>query len=430
MTVRPVSEHTSEAGRRRVGDPFTNLPGLDGLRGLAVVAVVAFHAGLGRMVGGFLGVSTFFTLSGFLVTGLLVRRSRHSPAIAFRPFWERRARRLLPASLATLAGIVLLFGPFVAILLVWFMQADKAAAFFDYAQPQSDHAAWLSPANLLYYPSSLARHSLPSAAFGLVTAAGLVWAAVRWRRPGARILLLYFLFGMAAVMLVNHPPNPRFIATFIPAAHVPVGLMIAGLIQRPGRRISLTTTAAALTALMVILIIGLPPVIARYRYLGSVLQAQVETSPLHNDVGEWVAGTLPPQASVFLINYWDQFSPPVLEWALAARAGALPPPVAGEVLEPATPARAAELRRTVERAGTTHVVVVEGGPWGSPFWPDYTAVFGDNLVEIGRESFRLPSYAAGDWLDHNALHAADWEAVKADSFQTIDVGIIVYEIRD
>src|SRR5690242_14970186 len=49
---------------------MSHLPGLDGLRGVAVVVVVAFHAGFEKMVGGYLGVSTFFTLSGFLITSL------------------------------------------------------------------------------------------------------------------------------------------------------------------------------------------------------------------------------------------------------------------------------------------------------------------------------------------------------------------------
>jgi peptidoglycan/LPS O-acetylase OafA/YrhL len=48
------------------------LPGLDGLRALAVLAVVAYHVGLGWTPGGLLGVGVFFTLSGYLITDLLV----------------------------------------------------------------------------------------------------------------------------------------------------------------------------------------------------------------------------------------------------------------------------------------------------------------------------------------------------------------------
>lgn len=83
-------------------DRLPHLPALDGFRGLAVVGVLAFHAGLGFAGGGFLGVSAFFTLSGFLITSLLLAEHRSTGRIDLRAFWARRARRLLPASFAAL----------------------------------------------------------------------------------------------------------------------------------------------------------------------------------------------------------------------------------------------------------------------------------------------------------------------------------------
>src|SRR4051794_29047202 len=86
-----------------------HLPGLDGLRGLAVIGVLLFHGGFAWAEGGFLGVSTFFTLSGFLITNLLVREYDRSSAIALGQFWVRRFRRLLPAALIAIAMIGLLW---------------------------------------------------------------------------------------------------------------------------------------------------------------------------------------------------------------------------------------------------------------------------------------------------------------------------------
>jgi len=77
-------------------------PALDGLRAVAVLAVIAYHAGLGPLGGGFLGVDAFFVLSGFLITSLLLTEYRQRRAIHLVGFWGRRARRLLPALLLML----------------------------------------------------------------------------------------------------------------------------------------------------------------------------------------------------------------------------------------------------------------------------------------------------------------------------------------
>ncbi len=82
-----------------------HLPGLDGLRGLAVIGVLLFHGGFAWAEGGFLGVSTFFTLSGFLITNLLVREFDGRHDIDLVRFWGRRFRRLMPAAIVTIAVI-------------------------------------------------------------------------------------------------------------------------------------------------------------------------------------------------------------------------------------------------------------------------------------------------------------------------------------
>lgn len=85
------------------------LHGLDGIRGLAVVAVVVFHLWPSVAPAGFIGVSVFFTLSGFVITrGLLAEHDR-TGTIALRSFWARRVRRLWPAASATLAAVVVVW---------------------------------------------------------------------------------------------------------------------------------------------------------------------------------------------------------------------------------------------------------------------------------------------------------------------------------
>jgi peptidoglycan/LPS O-acetylase OafA/YrhL len=78
---------------------------LDGARGLAVAGVLLFHGG--HLTGGYLGVDFFFTLSGFLITSLLLAEATNRGSVGLGGFWSRRARRLLPALVLLLVGVAL-----------------------------------------------------------------------------------------------------------------------------------------------------------------------------------------------------------------------------------------------------------------------------------------------------------------------------------
>ncbi|WP_196804183.1 acyltransferase [Marmoricola sp. URHB0036] len=79
-----------------------HLPGLDGVRGLAILLVLGQHAPTRPLIDGFVGVTVFFCLSGFLVTTLLVRQLQ-TGTIAVRAFYRRRAARLCPGLLTVVA---------------------------------------------------------------------------------------------------------------------------------------------------------------------------------------------------------------------------------------------------------------------------------------------------------------------------------------
>ena len=83
-------------------------PALDGVRALAVAAVLLFHAEVPGFSGGYLGVSVFFTLSGYLITTLLLTEHAKTGTISMSGFYARRVRRLLPASLVCLTAIVVI----------------------------------------------------------------------------------------------------------------------------------------------------------------------------------------------------------------------------------------------------------------------------------------------------------------------------------
>ena len=86
-----------EAGSAPEDRPFR--PDVEGMRAVAILLVVLFHADPGWMKGGFVGVDVFFVISGFVITGLLLRERRSTGKTAFMTFYARRARRILPAAL-------------------------------------------------------------------------------------------------------------------------------------------------------------------------------------------------------------------------------------------------------------------------------------------------------------------------------------------
>jgi len=87
---------------------LTRLPGLDGLRGVAVMSVIGFHLNLDNVLpAGFLGVDIFFTVSGFIITALMLQEYQQSGGIHFKAFYLRRARRLFPAAFFMLLVLIL-----------------------------------------------------------------------------------------------------------------------------------------------------------------------------------------------------------------------------------------------------------------------------------------------------------------------------------
>ena len=76
-------------------------PEIDGLRAVAVVPVILFHAGFRSFAGGFVGVDVFFVISGYLITTIILS-DMDKGAFSLATFYERRARRILPALFAVI----------------------------------------------------------------------------------------------------------------------------------------------------------------------------------------------------------------------------------------------------------------------------------------------------------------------------------------
>lgn len=82
------------------------ITGLDGIRAIAVIMVLAYHLKLALFQSGFLGVTVFFVLSGYLITGILISEVEEEGTIDLKNFWLRRIRRLVPAVMSMAVVII------------------------------------------------------------------------------------------------------------------------------------------------------------------------------------------------------------------------------------------------------------------------------------------------------------------------------------
>jgi peptidoglycan/LPS O-acetylase OafA/YrhL len=197
MTAEPVDAAPAPATPE---PPLTFRPDVEGLRGVAVLLVLLFHVGL-PVPGGFVGVDLFFVISGFLITGLLLREHERTGRVSFGRFYARRIRRLLPAAaviiVVTLAASMVVVGPLDRPEVM----ADGAAAALSvvnvrYALAEGDYfAALLRPTPLLHLWSLSVEEQ-----FYLLWPA-LLFLVARGRRAWVGLTLAIVLAGSFAANL-------------------------------------------------------------------------------------------------------------------------------------------------------------------------------------------------------------------------------------
>ena len=115
------------------GTTLSYLPALDGIRGVAMIGILGVHGEVYLTAGGFYLLDSFFALSGFLITSLLIVEWRKSGTVKLKVFWARRARRLLPALFVMLIGVAILYGLFVPAGTYPTLRGDALSALFYFA---------------------------------------------------------------------------------------------------------------------------------------------------------------------------------------------------------------------------------------------------------------------------------------------------------
>ena len=220
---------------------------IQGLRAVAVTAVIAFHL-FGWPSGGYLGVDAFFVVSGFVITGVLVRERERSGRISLRAFWIRRARRILPLALLVIAAVVAIApwawaGAKVASIHTDALWAMLFAANWHYAARADTYFdAGSAPSPLLHYWSLGVEEQFYVAWPLLVVLAVAVAGGIRRHRTAVAVLAA--LVGVAslvwAIVQTTSDPTTAYFSTLTRAWELALGAALATV---PARAVRLAPAA-------------------------------------------------------------------------------------------------------------------------------------------------------------------------------------------
>jgi peptidoglycan/LPS O-acetylase OafA/YrhL len=263
--------------------PGGRRPALDGVRGIAVTLVLIHHftEGFGRRPeGGFLGVDLFFVLSGYLITGLLVRSRERTGRLGLATFWLRRARRLLPPLLLLLIGL--------AALMRWAFPPEdwptqRADALSALLYTANLHAlagldAWgrQQQGSLLTHTWSLAVEEQFYLVWPLLLAA-LLAAGARLRRTRTPAVVACAVLAVASFSWLAHAAltGPKTFAYFDTRGRVgellggaALALLLPAIRTRLSRRLGEDAARKVWTACPVLGLLGLLLAVARLTQLG------------------------------------------------------------------------------------------------------------------------------------------------------------------
>ncbi len=222
MTVQPVTVRETNDSPTPPKRSALRLE-IQALRALAVAVVVLFHFWPGRMPGGYIGVDVFFVISGFLITGHLLREVDASGRVALARFWARRARRLLPA-----AYLVVLATAIATVVLVpatlwqqWFREIAGATLYVENWVLSADAVDYLaadnSPSAVQHYWSLSAEEQFYLVWPVLVLLAAVAAHRTKCSRRGAVALLLAAAtlasFVYSLWLTAENPASAYFVTT-------------------------------------------------------------------------------------------------------------------------------------------------------------------------------------------------------------------------
>ncbi len=216
-----------------------------------------------------------------------------------------------------------LFGPLFAIAGLWFAGPGKIAGFIAYTRQQIPQDWTLSLADLLFYPQAIALSYSPTPWVAGLLLAGLVSALAHAHEERLRLLIIYLAVGLGLLLLEGQHHSIRFAIPFVPALYLAAGHEFGRYLgwrpapsaqERPGHQPILVPLLTLIT--LVAVLFGTSAVLNRLRLYPTLMRVEYETDPESAQLAAWLATTIPPdERRVVLVNPWDQFSGPMLEWA-------------------------------------------------------------------------------------------------------------------
>jgi peptidoglycan/LPS O-acetylase OafA/YrhL len=232
------------------GPKLPHLPALDGLRALALLAVLANASDIELVRGGYLGISSVFTLSGFLLATLALAEWSQSSQLQLRRFWDRRARRILPPYLIVLLVIVALQAT-VRVGSVPTFRSDLFSALgfatnWRLAFPSEGFARSFNELSSVRHLWPVAITAQVYLVFPLVFILLMLITGRRWRTAGV-VFGLGAAVSFGAAWKIADNPEARDIAyygTHTRVGELLVGVVLAYLVLTPGFRAFLSRPAA------------------------------------------------------------------------------------------------------------------------------------------------------------------------------------------
>ena len=209
-------------------------PDVEGLRAVAVLLVVIYHAGIPGIHGGFVGVDVFFVISGFVITGLLLRERSSSGRTSLLDFYARRVRRILPA--ATLVIVTTVVATYVVLGVVYGDPTSIAArwtavflANFHFAAIGTNYLTAKQPPSPLQNFWSLAveeQFYLVYPAVFLAVASLKSGVSLRVRLIAALVPIILVSLILSAVQTATNP-TAAFFSPFTRAWELALGALVA-----------------------------------------------------------------------------------------------------------------------------------------------------------------------------------------------------------